>query len=32
MTALFPYDCKVGLIDRYFSPFLIPVNSFFLDK
>lgn len=26
------YDCKVGLIDRYFSLFLIPVNSARLDK
>lgn len=26
------YDCKVGLIDRYFAPFLSPVNSARLDK
>lgn len=32
MSAFFPYDCKVGLIDRYFTLFLSPVNSCFLDK
>lgn len=28
----FSYDCKVGLIDRYFTLFLCPVDSSFLDK
>lgn len=33
MPPFFPcYDCEVGLIERYFTLFLSPVNSSFLDK